>query len=243
MRSWYDSKSPWKKQLRFDEQEFETMMDELRFRAGGDCFRPSRGVDVDLVILKSFGVEPDFVDLPAGMLGRTKFFSDGRILIEVSRSLSDMAENDILSRRRLRTTLAHECGHVACHSCLYVQDCETLPLFPASQPTDQAFRSAIMCRHEGVGQSGYRGEWWEYQANQCMAALLLPRALFSSSVRRELAECDVPSFEEGIRQGRGEELVRVLSREYDVSGSATLYRLQALGFVPKGLQSSMRFTD
>jgi hypothetical protein len=243
MRSCYDPKSSWKKQLRFDAQEFETMMDELRVRSGGDCFRPSRGIDVDLAMWKSFGVEPDFVDLPAGILGRTKFFSDGKILIEVSRSLSDLAETDVLARRRLRTTLAHECGHVACHSCLYVRDSETLSMFPVPDRRGQDFRTAIMCRQEGVGHSGYRGEWWEYQANQCMAALLLPRTLFSTSVRRELAECGVPSFEEGIRQGRGEELVRALSREYDVSGSATLYRLQALGFVSKGLQTSMRFPD
>lgn len=242
MRSWYDPKSPWKKQLRFDEQEFEVMMDELRSRAGEECFSPGLGIDVDLVILKGFGVEADFVDLPTGMLGRTKFFPDGSIRIEVSRSLADNAENDIVARRRLRTTLAHECGHVACHSCLYVQDVETIPLFAGGEEP-QGFRSAIMCRQEGVGQTGYRGEWWEFQANQCMAALLVPRSLFSHSVRRTITETGFSTFEEAIRKGHGEDIVRALANEYDVSSPVTLYRLQGLGFAPKAAQTRMRFND
>jgi hypothetical protein len=35
----------------------------------------------------------------------------------------------------------------------------------------------VLCRDERVGESGYGGHWWEYQANQVMSCLLMPKQL------------------------------------------------------------------
>lgn len=244
MKSWKDMSSPWGKQLRFDDGEFESMMDEMRSRAGNDCFSPGKGVDVDLVMLRAFGAEADYVDLPTGIMGRTIFAPDGRVSIEVSRSLVEQSEVDRVARRRLRTTLAHECGHVACHSCLFVQDTETFSLFSESPVgATKTAKAPIMCRPEGVGNVGYKGEWWEYQANRCMAALLLPKKIVSESVRKRFKDGGFKSGEDCVARGHGEGLVREISDEYDVSQIATLYRLQDLGFVPTGVQKQFRLTD
>jgi Zn-dependent peptidase ImmA (M78 family) len=243
VRSWSDPASPWKKQLRFETQEFEAMMDELRARAGGECFIPGKGVDVDLVLLRGVGIEADYVDLQDGILGRTIFDEYGGVKIEIARNLSDQAERDPTARRRLRTTCAHECGHVACHRCLYVRDTETLSLFSLDAESIRAVPTAIMCRNETVVHRGYSGQWWEFQANQCMSALLMPRKLFTSSARSLLSRRGFESFEVAIRRGVGEGLVREIATEYDVSFEAALYRLEALGFVPKAGQMGLRFCE
>jgi len=244
MKSWKDPHSPWGKQLRFDDSEFESMMDEMRGRTGSDGFTPGRGVDVELVLLRAIGTEADYVDLPTNILGRTIFSEDGRARIEVSRSLSDNAEVSALARRRLRTTLAHECGHVVCHQSLFIQDTESLSLFSASQIATRAeVRKPIMCRSEGVTGAGYSGEWWEFQANRCMASLLLPRKLTGDSVRRRLADGGFKTGEECIRAGSGQLLIEQVADEFDVSQTVTLYRLQSLGFVPTGAQTQMSLSD
>jgi hypothetical protein len=244
MKSWPDSKSPWGKQLRFEEEEFESMMDEMRDRVGSNCFTPGKGVDVDLVLLRVIESEADYVELPPGIMGRTLFSSDGSVKIEVSKKLSDEAESDRTARRRLRSTLAHECGHVACHRRLFIRDTSTLSLFsPEEVATIVALKPPMMCRANTIGHVGYNGEWWEFQANRCMAALLLPRRIFGVSTKRRLTDGGFESGEACLRRAQGESLVRELADEYDVSQTATVYRLQALGFFPSGTQEQMRFTD
>lgn len=241
MKSWRDQASPWGKQLRFEGAEFESMMDELRLRIPGGCFRAGAGVDVDLVMMRGIGCEPDFVDLPNGILGRTLFREDGSVRIEISRKLCELAEGDVVARRRLRSTLAHECGHVACHRSLFIQDSETISLFPHS--STRARPVPIMCREEAVGRRGYTGEWWEYQANQCMAALLLPRRLFGDAVRMRLGLRGLASFQKGISSGGAEALTRELAAEFDVSLSMTVIRLETLGFIPKAEQASLQWLE
>lgn len=243
MRSWRDPASPWGKQIRFDEREFEAMADELRFNAGGECFRPGYGIDIDRVMMRGIGTEPDFVDLPAGILGRTLFKENGDVRIEISRELCERAEVDVVARRRLRSTMAHECGHVACHRCLYIQDTESFSLFDEAVIGPAKRRDPIMCRAESLGRRGYTGEWWEYQANQCMVALLLPKALFSRAVRAAVEAKEVPSFEALMRMRAAEDVVRSLANDFDVSLSMTVLRLEALGFVPKADQGSLRFGE
>ncbi|MEX2181897.1 MAG: hypothetical protein WD771_07630 [Gemmatimonadaceae bacterium] len=241
MRSWKDSRSPWGVQLRFDDREFEAMMDEMRHRTGSDGFTPGQGVNVELVMLKAIGVEADYVELPTGTLGRSLFDADGGVRIEVSRVISDEAEKSAIARRRLRTTLAHECGHVACHRSLFIRDTESLSLFAESPATTMTDRR-ILCRSEGIG-STYRGEWWEFQANRCMAALLLPRQMVGTSVRKLLAGGGFSTAIECLERGEGERLIGDLSCEYDVSQTATLYRLQGLGFIPSASQFQIQLID
>jgi hypothetical protein len=242
MRSWRDPASPWGKQIRFDDHEFEAMMDELRFRAGGTSFRQGHGIDVDLVMMRGIGAEPDFVELPPGILGRTLFREDGDVRIEISRALCEQAEFDVTARRRLRSTMAHECGHVACHRCLYIRDTESYSLFDDSMHDVTSRPEPIMCRSVSIGR-GYTGEWWEYQANQCMVALLLPKSLFVRAARAALEVKKANAFEELMRTGEAEAVVRALADDFDVSLSMTVLRLEALGFIPKANQGTLCFAE
>jgi hypothetical protein len=236
MKRWRDAASPWGVRLRFEESDFEAMMSELLGRAGKDWFEPGKGVDVDLVLLRALDIEADYVDLPEGMLGRTLFKEDGGAAIEVSRALAEEAELDAVARRRLRSTVAHECGHVACHRQLFVRDCETLPLFGQESRQEQP---SIMCRNEVVDEPRYRGEWWEFQANRCMAALLMPTRLLEAEVATQLRGMRLPSITEALRKGSCESIVRALMRVFDVSFQGTYYRLAQLGYLPAAGQVAL----
>lgn len=223
-----DHNSPWGVRAYFDLPEFEGMMEEALFSAGSDAFKEGTGVEVDLVLLKAYALEADYVTLPAGIMGRTFFSRDGTARVEVSRELVEDAEADRLARRRLRTTLAHEGGHVACHRQLFVADTETLPLF--GEEADYEESPAILCREPAL--NGYRGEWWEYQANQCMASLLLPKRLLIPRVYRVLRDLGISDFSEALARQMDEDFLRRVADLFDVSWQAALFRLQALGFIP-----------
>jgi len=240
VKAWKDPSSPWGVKSYFADDEFEVMMDELRGRVGSECFTDGQGVDVDLVLLRCFKVEADYVSLPPNTLGRTRFAPDGKVEVQVSRDLAELAETDRTARRRLRTTIAHECGHISCHRQFFLRDCETLSLFEGEGTTAEA---AILCRNETVGKHGYKGEWWEFQANKCMAALLLPKQLVVPRVAAALRTCGQESFESAIREDRAESLLRELSNEFDVSLEATFYRLQDFGYIPAETQVPMDFSD
>ena len=231
MKTRKDLASPWGVRLYFEESEFETMMADVLFRAGPEAFIEGRGVDVDLVLFKVYGLEADYIDLPHGVLGRTLFRRDGSAQIEVSRRLADVAEADQLARRRLRTTLAHEGGHVTCHRQLFISDTDSLSLF--GDELAEPEKPAILCRESILATSGYQGEWWEFQANRCMASLLLPKHILIPRVNALLGVFGVSDFAQAQQKGMDEEFIRSLSNTFDVSWQAVLLRLQELGFVPK----------
>lgn len=242
MRLRADGLSPWGQRVWVDTHEFEALMDDLRRRAGVSHHIPGSGIDVDRVIERGLRTVADYCDLPPGVLGRTRFARDGSVRIEISRVLSDGAESDVVERRRLRSTLAHECGHVVCHQCLHVRDTETLSLFSDSESPAVDDRAAVMCR-ETTMHARYAGDWWEYQANQCMTALLLPKTLLAESVRAACVRGALRTFDDAIRCGRGALLLSELADEYDVSKTMMLYRLEALGFVPRGEQHRLQLTE
>lgn len=238
MKTWPDPASPWGKRLLFEDAEFELMMDELRDRAGDGVFKPGRGVDVDLVLLRGFDIEADYVELPDRVMGRTLFSADGSAVVQVARSLAEAAKDDPMARWRLRATLGHECGHVACHGMLFVQDLETLSLFGGTK--EESVKPKILCRNDAVDNPGYRGEWWEFQANRCMGALLVPTKLTRSVLPGVLDAVGVPSLDVALQTARAEDVVRSLAWAFDVSFSVTFYRLQQLGYLTSTEQPVLR---
>jgi hypothetical protein len=222
-------------------------MDELRARVGSEAFVPGTGVDVDAILEHAVGAIPDFVDLPDGVLGRTNFAADGRFTIEVSRDLSERAEHDRVARRRLRSTLGHECAHGAFHAHLHLADESTLSLFGDS-PAPRTPR--ILCRRDSVdahspgARPRYNGDWWEYQANRGMTALLLPRRVLAEQVNAACAMRRVATVEAAVRAGEGEQLVRALADVFDVNPVMVLYRLQDLEYLPKDVsQEALSLSD
>jgi hypothetical protein len=226
MRTTRDPRSPWGIRLWFEEEEFDEIMDGVRERAG-DVFAEGRGVDVEEVLMRIYEVCPDYLDLPRGVLGRTVFYADGRMDIHLSRGLSERAEHATVARRRLRSTMAHECGHIALHRVLQLE----------AVGVTQA--PAILCRAVALDRGDDRaGDWWEYQANRAMASLLMPRDLIGSVLSMALGARGHESLEGALAAGEGNETLRGLSQVFDVSFEMSLYRLGGLGLLPKAPHSA-----
>ena len=229
MRRFRDSSVPASAREWFTDSEFESTMDDLRTQSGDDVFSPGHGVDVDLVLLRAYKVSPDFVPLPSGVLGRTTFYPDGRFHVEVCRELAEEAESSIIGRRRLRSTLAHECGHVAFHRHQFLVVDEQQSLFAsAPAPTPQ-----VLCRADGIDERVRKRDGREYQANRGMASLLLPARLLQTHLEEVLKRRDCETLREAVGAGKGQVVLREACDVFDVSLEMMLYRVQELRLLPR----------
>jgi len=151
-------------------------MDELR--AAGYFPSVPEAIRIDRFVEKRFGITAEYEDLETGILGYTTFGPKGPIAVVISRALDE--EGTSAANRRVRTTLAHEMGHILLQGHLFSLPGETGSLFPAGGDVSA---SRVLCRQEmakarnSEAGYGYDGKWWEYQANLAIGALLLPRPL------------------------------------------------------------------
>ena len=173
MRTFPADSGPFLQRYHFAVAEFEAIASqELRsVDLLPDVPEPVR---VDRFIEKRFDIVPEYDDLPNGLVGFTRFDLKGPVEVVVARVLAD--DGDQAAERRIKSTLAHEAGHIVLHGQLF-----TLHLRDTTRPLievdiDVANRK-VLCRNDNGSQHRYDGSWWEYQANQMIGALLLPRPL------------------------------------------------------------------
>jgi hypothetical protein len=189
--------------LYYEEAEIEGIMaDELH------KFGYTRGpVDIDAFLEHHLGLVPRFVPLPPGVQGATEFWPDGTAEVKISATLSERADTEPGAEHLLRTTMAHEAAHALLHRILFLQQSEALF---GGQPSRQE-----LCRDVRF-TTRYAGEWWEWQANRGMAALLLPKSAVAAVVHR----LGITADERTVHA----ELAHV----FNVSRQAAGYRLQQL---------------
>lgn len=225
--------------LWFDPGEIERMMeDELR-RAKMAPTRECPVVDIERFIEKYLGVHLDqYAELDRSILGLTEFFDGRPPKISINGMLTGSALDEDESapgiRGRFRATLAHEASHVLIHRCLFEFSAKNLDLF--SSDNSARVRKLHRCSKQ---DASYRPvpDWREFQANEGMAALLMPRAFFLRVAREEIGKAcsgrsDLPEGEEWRVAGR-------LASVFEVSKQAATYRLRAVGLISHG-QSSLR---
>jgi hypothetical protein len=152
--------------LWYDEAEIEGICRRELELAGWPAVADGPATDVDTFIERRLGLAPDYVWLPRDVLGATEFTAKGAVRLQISAELCLQAEREPSAERLLRSTLAHEAAHVLLHRTLFLS--ESRSLFSGLSSRTE------LCRTVGVPAAGYTGEWWEWQANRGMAALLLP---------------------------------------------------------------------
>jgi len=141
---------------------------------------PSRPapIRIERFVEKQFKTALRYEDLGPENLGCTIFNSSGAVeAILVSRFLEE--QNTIPARRRVRSTVAHEAGHGLLHGSLFTEANFLNPL----DGTVEKNQRRILCRSEDIlvdTQRSYGGRWWEFQANQAIGSLLLPRLLMDA---------------------------------------------------------------
>lgn len=226
MRTYRTNKGPFAERPFFTQADIERIcIDELD-KVSLMPNEPSP-IRIERFIEKRFGVSPVYEDIPAGVLGYTRFGPKGVEAVIVSRQLEQ--DTDKVAQRRVSTTLAHESGHGLLHAHLFALStaADVQPLFNGELEKDVP---RILCRDESVAggqnksQRQYDGRWWELQANQVMGALLLPRELVLKALEALLAARGAFG-EQSLEEVNRERAAQELSRIFDVNPVVARIRL------------------
>lgn len=188
-------------------------------------------IRIDRFIEKRFGKPHVYEALPDGVLGLTRFGAKGVQDIVLAEVLE--LEQTKPAERRLRTTLAHEAGHGLLHSSLFVLDA-TKPLF--GDWTDKS-KPKVLCRDEDT-RGAYSGDWWEYQANMVMGAILLPKHLVEKAITPFLEPVGGLGLTR-LPDGKRSAAVSALSDVFDVNPVVVRIRLDGLFSTKQGAQLSL----
>ena len=236
MRQRRDSSSPFGQRLYFEASEFEQMMDDVRAPRGVPT--SSRRVKASTSISSSFvgsALRPTTWSCRMGCSRRTVFDSSGRVQrVEIApgpvrrsgarQACSEAPSHDARARGRGTSRVTPQ---------LFFEDTATPSLFGQDAEPERTRRSSCAER-QGIGSFRYSGEWWEYQANQCMASAAPPPASYSSRRPTERSpRSTARPLKKPFVANQGEDVLRALANSFDVSFEATWYRLASTGFVPR----------
>ncbi len=207
--------------LFYEKEEVEKIC-SAELRAVGLYPEKPEPIRIDRFLEKKFGSDIiRYEDVPNGILGFTVFGPNGVEQIVVDRSLDE--DKSTVAERRIRTTMAHEGGHGLLHIRLFTPN--TSPRFADITEPD---KPKIMCRDElKPDQSGYKGHWWEYQANMAMGALLLPSALVYMALEPFLIPCGLFGIGK-LDNARRNDAIKEVAETFNVNGVVARHRLDQL---------------
>ena len=214
---------PFGRRLYFENGEIERICADA-LKSAGCLPTTSVPVEIELFVEKAFDCRAVYDSLPTGVLGAAAFRRDGGLEeITVSRSLSAGGQ---VGERRARSTWAHEAGHGLLHGSLFAQGKLAHPLL------DDCFdfkKRRILCREADIGATGtsYHGKWWEWQANQAIGGLLLPRELVETSLESLTEERGLFGTRV-LPSAHRQPAVRVLAEAFDVNPAVARIRLSGL---------------
>lgn len=223
---------PFGRRLYFAEGEIDRICSDA-LEAVGCLPSTPEPIEIDLFIEKRFGCPVAYEELEPTVLGFAVFGSGGNVqLVGAARSLFDGGP---VGERRVRSTLAHEAGHGLLHANLFSEALEPHPLLADSFDYE---RRKIMCRKEDftTGPGGYDGKWWEWQANQAIGGLLLPRSLVETSVEL-LTEASGTLGPLALPTANRERAARRVAATFEVS--LTVARIRIGSLFPPGEQLSL----
>jgi Zn-dependent peptidase ImmA (M78 family) len=150
--------------------------------------------------------------------------------------ISDRLANDARRENRLRTTLAHEFGHVRFHRHLWQDKLATGNLF-AKRDID----NTAICKRDQI-LNARQSDWMEWQAGYISGAILMP----ASSVRTLVREyCEPQGIFGSVDTGSEHAgiLVDSVKSEYQVSEEAARIRLLALKVLAPAGERNALFTQ
>jgi hypothetical protein len=183
-------------------------------------------IRIDRLIEKHFNVTPTYEDLADGVLGLTRFGSNGVQSVVVARALD--AEESVAAERRIRTTLAHEAGHGLLHAHLFVLGRQEKSLFGDFTDRDAP---RVLCRDVSTSSDNQSRpqakNWWEYQANLAIGGFLLPRPLVQVALEPLLSESGMLG-NKTLDSSHFEKAAQLLAKTFDVNPIVARIRLQEM---------------
>jgi len=171
--------------------------------------------------------------------GVTDFFPQKKPAVRIARELS----LDSTMSQRLRTTLAHEYGHVRFHSFLWNLAVLEHPRQPVTRKLARQYRryqkirrtfasarstACFYCTRDDIFNAPF-SDWMEWQAGYVGGAVLMPASPVREIVQKFLSETERQNL---IAVGAAMESIPSLATEFDVSLDAARVRLLKLGLMP-----------
>lgn len=222
------SNGPFARNLFIPAPRFESMAREALEEVDLLPESPSE-VRIERFLEKKWDMVEDYVDLPEDVLGQAAFNEDGLHHIELNRELAD--DQSVPAQRRVRSTLAHEIGHGLAHSELWAEVFKLRKegtLLEVAANLQQSFTEfGFSCRSHTIESGSIKPaefEWWEYQANQLMASLLLPWHLVmevADNYRKDLSSTD-----KNLREGTMYHLKYDLADVFNVNPAMAQIRVR-----------------
>lgn len=221
MKTYRQKGGPFKERPYYELQDIENICTQELSSVGLLPTHPAP-IRIERFIEKRFAVSPVYEDLPDGVLGYSRFGRSGVEAVIISRALAEDQPSG--AERRITTTLAHEAGHALLHGHLFALGAPQRGLFGGDVTTPK-----ILCRTESLpaltpGRK-YDGRWWEYQANQAIGALLLPRALAEEALKSIVLQGGALGLARTLPAGRREEAALLLADIFEVNPAVARIRL------------------
>ncbi len=151
--------------------------------------------------------------------GVTEFHSKAKPSVRIAKYLSEQPAR----QNRLRSTLAHEYGHVAFHGFLWSMEPWTAP-----SRSKRSKAMAPRCRRARI-VAAPQTDWIEWQAGYASGALLMPATVVGDIVTDAFAEWGVARW---VQAGsdRHSDLVGRIAAKFAVSKDAAAMRVLKLGY-------------
>lgn len=160
----------------------------------------------------------------AGVEGVTEFEPGRKPKVLISNAL-EAVEN------RLRSTLAHEFGHVHLHAYLFEMRARQSPELASDRKP-----GAIYCKPDTIVTAS-KVDWLEWQASYASSALLVPATFLRATIApiREKHRLYGPTPEDSAP---ARDMIDAVTRTFQVSRDAARVRLSVLGYL--GRATAMR---
>jgi hypothetical protein len=230
MKRYRDNKTG-EERLWFVDDEIETIAENELTKAGLLPTLDSPVVNVERFVETYLNVQFDpYATLPADTLGQTDFRIGDRPLVKINADLTGAALDDDDSplglQGRWRATVAHEGCHVILHRCLFNLNASQGSLFDSDEQAESQPMRLQRCLKRDVAYARAVSDWREVQANQGMAALLMPKPVFLAACRSEFATLGVERINQ--RTALADTLARKMAELFQVSRQAAAIRLGTL---------------
>ena len=227
----YRDRKTGEERLWFVEDEIETIVEVELARADLLPSFDSPVVNVERFVESYLNVQFDpYATLPADTLGQTDFRVGDRPLVMINAVLTGAALDDEDSplglQGRWRATVAHEGCHVILHRCLFNLNASQGSLFDDGDPAEAPPMRLQRCLKRDVAYARMACDWREVQANQGMAAMLMPRPVFAAVCYAEFTRLGVERIDQ--RTPLADTLARRMAGLFQVSRQAAAIRLATL---------------
>jgi Zn-dependent peptidase ImmA (M78 family) len=216
------------------DRECENVVSTFLRKRYGEVRYPLSTEDLATLIEHEAGDLDQYADLSEfgpGVEGVTIFHPGAKPDVKIS----DQLASDSARENRLRTTMAHEFGHVHFHAYLFDSRYSDTDLFK-NQSRSLPIDNKQVCKRDTLIEAS-ASDWMEWQAGHVCGAILMPARAVAAFVRERFAAY-VDGKAVTVESSEGTVLMNAIREEFKTSHDAARVRLLRLKIVTQDPHST-----